>query len=179
MKHIMTALLTLMVTGLISGSALAKGAPLLGNLPASGHQLCGKSIQLQLAKDTDGRMLLGLKNKQNNNLDLFISNVAFNVPNSYARFVPVRFDQLSKNMIETHDSELDVIWGAAYDDKNVLRYKLALGNYTYSCSAIEAWPNDKANHLYGEPADSDQSASENVMTAEKNAKPAKIVKPKG
>lgn len=178
MKRAMTVLLPIMLTGLISNSALAQGAPLLGNLPASGHQLCGKTISLQLVKISDDMMILGIKNKQSNEMDLFMSSLPFTVPDTYAKFIPVRFDQLSKNFIPTQDNELDIIWGAAFNDKNTLEYKLALGNFTYSCSTPEAWPNDKANHLYGETPTDDHPASENVA-AEKKAKTTKTVKPKG
>ncbi|WP_233516590.1 hypothetical protein [Pantoea ananatis] len=178
MKRAMTALLPIILTTLVSNSALAQGVPLLGNLPASGHQLCGKTIRLQLVKNSDEMMILGIKNKQSNEMDLFMSSLPFTVSDTYARFIPVKFDQLSKTFIATHDDELDVIWGAALDDKNTLGYKLALGNFTYSCSAPEAWPNDKANHLYGEPPTDTHAASENVA-AEKNAKTTKTVKPRG
>ncbi|MCH9269321.1 hypothetical protein [Pantoea ananatis] len=95
-------------------------------------------------------MLLGLKNRESSEMDLFMSSVAFTADNTYSRFVPVKFDQLSKHFIETDNPALEVVWGAAIDDKNVLSYKLALGSYTYSCGDIESRPNDTAKQLYGE-----------------------------
>ncbi|PQK81338.1 hypothetical protein E2R52_04350 [Pantoea ananatis] len=150
MKRATTVFFLFLSTVLISNSALAERAPLLGNLPASGQQLCGKTIKLQLVKTSDNIMLLGLKNRESSEMDLFMSSVAFTADNTYSRFVPVKFDQLSKHFIETHNPALEVVWGAAIDDKNVLSYKLALGSYTYSCGDIESWPNDTANQLYGE-----------------------------
>ncbi len=157
MKPISKVLLTLTATGWLAGNVLAQPlrAPLLGNLQASAHQRCGQDITLQLLKTTDNIMLMGLKNRESGETDLFMSSSPFTADNSYSRFVPVKFDQLSKHFIETHNAVLEVIWGAAKDDKNVLRYTLALGSYTYSCGAIESWPNDTANQLYGEPDSSD------------------------
>ena len=58
-------------------------------------------------------MLMGMKNRESGETDLFMSSSPFTAVNTYSRFVPVKFDQLSKHFIETHNAALEVIWGAA------------------------------------------------------------------
>lgn len=126
---------------------------MIGNLPASAHQQCGKEITVQMAELESHKIVIGLVNKETKALDLFISENPLDVDKSYSKFLPVKFDNLSKSFITTGDNQIDIVWGASLDDAQNVKYHLALGNYVYQCAALKAWPNDKANDLYGETAD--------------------------
>jgi hypothetical protein len=146
-KVVLASLVFLSFTPAIS---FAQGAPELGDTRAFAHQQCGKDITLQIGNTAEGHAVIGLKNKNTGELDLFVSSSQFDITSSFSPFKPVKFDNLSKNLIETHDKDIDIVWGASHDEKQQNHHRLALGNYTYDCEKIIAWPNDKANDLYGE-----------------------------
>lgn len=147
-----------------AGSAFAAKVPMLGNLPASAHQLCGKDIAVQIAELDSDQILIGLVNKTTQNLDLFVSENPADVEKSYSKFLPVKFDSLSKSFIPTGDNQIDIVWGASLDGDQKVKYHLALGNYVYQCGALKIWPNDKANDLYGEPAEADAADEQTNQT---------------
>lgn len=136
--------------GFVPVQSFAQGAPEMGNTKAYAYQQCGKSIKLQISKTEDGHAVIGLNNKETGELDLFVSPSPFDIKSSFAQFKPVKFDNLSKNLIERVDEDIDIVWGTSHDDNQKSMHRLALGNYTYECKDIIVWPNDKANDLYGE-----------------------------
>ncbi|HDR2372834.1 TPA: hypothetical protein QCH90_004298 [Enterobacter asburiae] len=46
----------------------------LGNLRAEGHQICGKTIDVEVIRIDNRSILLGLKNNQIHSFDLFVSS---------------------------------------------------------------------------------------------------------
>lgn len=124
--------------------------PVMGDTKAQFHQLCGKDIDVELIKIDDKTMLMGLKNKQTNNLDLFISSEQSPGQIMISQFTPVKYDSLSKNYIPLDDQDLEIVWGSSEDDNKKITYNLTLGPKTYSCGARQQWPSEKADVLYGE-----------------------------
>lgn len=152
MKQSLFILLPLLaLTSIASAGALPRVAPELGNIHATAHQLCGEHITVQIAQSGDGYTLIGLNNKSSGRMDVFISDNPGEAGKSYSRFSPVTFDNLSSHFVKADTTDIDIVWGGAMDDKQAVKYQLALGNYTYQCDAMMAWPSDKANALYGEP----------------------------
>ena len=168
-------LLSIICISLSPFIAYTKGAPLVGATKATAYQKCGKDIILQIGRTKNGHVVLGLSNKMTKALDLFVSSSQINFNNSYSQFKSVKFDALSKSLIETNDDEIDIVWGMSKGNDSKTYYRLALGNHTYECTAIVKWPNDKANELYGEHSGSIESISDNKAvgnTEQKNLKPA-------
>lgn len=133
-----------------TAQALADGAPLVGNAPADAHQLCGKTIEIQIKNQPDGRQIIGLVNSKSHELDLFQSTTPPSPQGQYLKFVPIKYDQLSKNFIVQGDDTIDIIWGRTENEKKEASYALSLGSHVYPCGLIQKWPNEKANLLYGE-----------------------------
>lgn len=144
-KHLAVAL-----SVAISGPALADGAPLMGIYPADAHQVCGKDINLEIKYINSSRIIIGLVNHDTEGLDLFQSAGTVNSQAQYIRFVPVKFDQLSKDFLPQSDSTMDIVWGAVTQDNQQTAYNLSLGSHVYHCGEIEKWPNEEANKLYGD-----------------------------
>lgn len=142
--------------------SFSQGRETLGNLQASAHQLCGENISIQITNTDDSFTLIGLKNKTTKKMDLFISDNPGEIGKSYSRFTPVVFDNLSKLFLKSDSADIDIIWGGAINEKKEINYQLALGNYTYDCAGIVAWPSDKANELYGEVAAGASTLKENA-----------------
>lgn len=142
--------------------SFAQGREVLGNAQASAHQLCGKNISVQIANTDEGFTLIGLENKNTKKMDLFISDNQGETGKSYSRFTPVVFDNLSKLFLKSDAADIDIVWGGAINEKKETKYQLALGNYTYDCAGIVAWPNDKANELYGEVAAGEGALKDNA-----------------
>ncbi|MGX5098349.1 hypothetical protein [Enterobacter cloacae] len=141
---IMTTILFLPVTG------NAVGIPRMGELKAESHQICGKNIDVEVIMLENHSTLIGLENKQTHNLDLFLSSEQSPEEMNYAKFIPARYDNLSKSFIAREDNEIDIVWGSSKNDKGEVSYSLALGPQTYSCSPLQKWPSEKANEMYGE-----------------------------
>lgn len=161
MKQSLFILLPLLaLTSITSASAQQRLAPEMGNIHATAHQLCGENITVQIARSDDGFTVIGLNNKSTMKLDLFISDNPGEVGKSYSRFSPVTFDILSGHFVKADTTDIDIVWGGAVDDKQAVKYQLALGNYTYQCDALMDWPKDKANELYGEPLKETLAAGE-------------------
>ncbi|WP_312980314.1 hypothetical protein [Atlantibacter sp.] len=133
-----------------SGFAYAVEVPMLGDGKAEGHQICGKGIDVQIRKLNDNSLIIGLANNKTQHRDLFKS-LEQNAGNmKYSKFVPVRFDNLSKNFIEEEKPEIEIVWGSAINDKKEASYTLALGPKVYACGLLQKWPHEEANILYGE-----------------------------
>lgn len=124
--------------------------PVLGDSKAESHQICGKGIDLQIRKLNDNSLLIGLVNNKTHNRDLFKSQEPAIVDMKYAKFIPVRFDSLSKNFIVEEKPEIEIIWGNAVNEKKEASYTLALGPEVYDCGLLQKWPREEANVLYGE-----------------------------
>lgn len=133
-----------------AAQASAAGAPILGNTPADAHQLCGKTIEVQVKYLPDGKQIIGLMNSKSGDLDLFQSTTPQSPQGQYLKFVPIKYDQLSKNFIVQSDDTLDILWGRTENEKKEISYALSLGSHVYPCGIIQKWPNEKANMLYGE-----------------------------
>ncbi|HDR2622258.1 TPA: hypothetical protein QCI71_003159 [Enterobacter chuandaensis] len=127
--------------------------PTLGGIRAESHQICGKNIDVEIIRLDNNSTLLGLKNNQTHNIDLFLSPDQGTDELSYAKFTPARYDELSKNYIPQNDPELEVVWGSARDDNKQLIYTLALGPQVYNCTKLQKWPSVKANIMYGDVAE--------------------------
>lgn len=124
--------------------------PAMGDMKAQFHQVCGKSIDVELIKINDKTTLMGLKNKQTNNLDLFISPEQSPEKRMLSKFIPVKFDSLSKDYLPLDNQNIDILWGSSEDVNKKITYSLTLGLKTYSCGPLQKWPNEKADELYGE-----------------------------
>lgn len=166
-------LITLVCLILAPAFAIAKGAPELGNTKAFAHQKCGENTTLQIGNTAEGRTVLGLKNKTTGELDLFVSAVPFDITGSYSKFKPVKYDTLSKHLVETGDENIDIVWGASTTGENKTHHQLALGNYTYECSNLVLWPNDRANDLYGESVIDPETKNESVVKVNPKGKEQK------
>lgn len=143
--------LSLGIMMISSPYVLAKGAPELGDTRAFAHQFCGKNITIQIGNTTDNHAVLGLRNNNSGEIDLFVSATVFDINTSnFVPFNPVKFDHLSKTLVGIEKNDIDIVWGASQDKSKKNHYRLALGNYTYDCGNIILWPNDKANDVYGE-----------------------------
>lgn len=128
--------------------------PMLGHDKADSHQRCGDKIDVEVHTLDDHTTLLGLVNKQTHNMDLFISLDQSASQMAYSKFAPVKFDSLSGRYVPTDDKDIDIVWGSALDENKQISYSLALGPEVYTCSALQKWPDEKANQLYGEAAHS-------------------------
>lgn len=130
--------------------ASASSVPLLGDMKAESHQICGKNIDIQIRPMNDNSLIIGLMNNKTHTRDLFKSQEPNAIDMKFTKFVPVRFDNLSKTFIEEDKPEIEIVWGSARDDKKAVNFSLALGPQVYECGLIQKWPNDAANLLYGE-----------------------------
>lgn len=137
---------------LYSLSALAQAVeiPMIGDIKAESHQICGKSIEVQIRKMNDNSLIIGLMNNKTHNRDLFRSNEPTSNSMKYTRFVPVRFDSLSKAFIAEDKPDIDIVWGNYLNEKKEVKYSLALGPNVYECGLLQKWPSEVANVLYGE-----------------------------
>lgn len=133
-----------------SFNSIADSIPLLGNLKADSQQMCGKNINIQIKTVNDNLVIIGLKNKNTNKMDLFTSTSNIEPNFQYSKFTPVTFDSLSNRFIDVDDSELDIVWGSSLNEKKGLEFNLALGAHVYKCGLIQKWPSEKSNELYGE-----------------------------
>ena len=134
----------------ISGFTHAADIPVLGDGKAESHQICGKSIDVQIRRLNDDSLVIGLINNKTNKRDLFKSQEPVSAEMKYAKFVPVHFDNLSKNFVEEEKPEIEIVWGSAINDKKEADYTLALGPEIYDCGLLQKWPHEEANILYGE-----------------------------
>ncbi|WP_395305790.1 hypothetical protein [Enterobacter sp. ECC-019] len=124
--------------------------PIMGGLKAESHQICGKNIDVEVIMLENHSTLIGLENKQTHNLDLFLTSEQSSEGMNYAKFIPARYDNLSKSFVAREDNEIDIVWGSSKNDKDEVSFSLALGPQTYSCSPLQKWPSEKANEIYGE-----------------------------
>ncbi|TSJ50765.1 hypothetical protein FND52_19345 [Atlantibacter subterranea] len=147
MKHNPLLFLYLLFT---TGISYAAEIPVLGDGKAESHQVCGKSIDVQIRKLSDNFLLIGLVNNKTQSRDLFRSQEPVSVDLKYTKFIPVHFDNLSKNFIEEEKPEIEIVWGSAMNDKKEANYTLALGPEVYDCGLLQKWPHEAANILYGE-----------------------------
>ncbi|MGX5025782.1 hypothetical protein ACWKYF_02430 [Enterobacter asburiae] len=147
MKFQWVIMTTLLFIPLVSN---AGGIPRMGELKAESHQICGKNIDVEVIMLENHSTLIGLENKQTHNLDLFLSSEQSPEEMNYAKFIPARYDNLSKSFVAREDDEIDIVWGSSKNDKDEVSYSLALGPQTYSCSPLQKWPSEKANEIYGE-----------------------------
>ena len=134
----------------ISRFIYAADIPVLGDGKAESHQICGKSIDVQIRRLDDNTLVIGLINNKTQKRDLFKSQEPIGAEMKYAKFVPVHFDNLSKNFIEEEKAEIEIVWGSAMNDKKEANYTLALGPEIYECGLLQKWPHEEANILYGE-----------------------------
>lgn len=134
----------------LSQISYATEIPQLGGVKAERHQICGKGIDVEMVRLDNNSTLLGLKNNQTHNIDLFISPDQVSDELSYAKFTPAKYDELSKSYVTKEDPEIEIVWGSSRDENKQLSYTLALGPQVYSCTKLQKWPNEKANMVYGE-----------------------------
>ncbi|MDK9604607.1 hypothetical protein [Lelliottia wanjuensis] len=147
MKGKIAILAIFLASPIISNAA---DIPLLGNTKAQLHQLCGKALDVEIIKMDSKTTVMGLKNKQTNNFDLFMSSEQSPEQIIYSKFTPVKYDALSNNYIPTDDQDLDIIWGSSRDNSGKTSYSLTLGTKTYSCGILQPWPSERADEIYGE-----------------------------
>ncbi|WP_313080738.1 hypothetical protein [Atlantibacter sp.] len=133
-----------------SGYLYATGIPVLGDGKAESHQICGKSIDVQIRKLSDNSIVMGLMNNKTHKRDLFKSQEPVTAKMKYVKFAPVHFDNLSNNFIEEDKPEIEILWGSSMSDKKEANYTLALGPVLYECGLLQKWPHEEANILYGE-----------------------------
>ncbi|MEP8891125.1 hypothetical protein [Enterobacter roggenkampii] len=124
--------------------------PKLGDVKAQSHQICGNTIDVEVVTLDNRSTLLGLKNNQTHNIDLFVSSEQSPDQMNYSKFTPARYDELSKTYIATEDPDIEIVWGSSEDEKKQISYSLALGPEVYSCTKLQKWPSEKANNMYGE-----------------------------
>ncbi len=148
--HMKKFILIFLPSMIAASPCFASEAPLIGTSPADAHQVCGKKITLEIKTLSDKTQIIGLMNNTTNKLDLFQSTHPVDTSTQYAKFVPTKFDGLSKDFIPQNDDTIEIIWGAAAHDNQQIVYSLSLGSHVYNCGMIQKWPNEKANTLYGE-----------------------------
>ncbi|WP_157093352.1 hypothetical protein [Buttiauxella brennerae] len=145
-------LLFAMLVGCITTAWAAEPTPaMLGNITATLHQTCGKQIFIQVAemKGADaGRTIIGIKNNQTGDIDLFTSFSASN--KQYDKYQPVTFDNLSKTLVAMESERPPIVWGGAMTNLKGMEYSLALGSHVYQCSKLVPFESEVANDLYGE-----------------------------
>lgn len=128
----------------------------LGNMVATHRQICGKSIELNLADLNEpfwGQTLIGLKNNQSGEVDLFMSKTPTMEYRQYEQYDKVIFDSLSKNFIRA-PGNIAIVWGSSHVSmQKEESFSLAFGSYVYSCQKLEKLPDETANKLYGESND--------------------------
>lgn len=144
-KHVFQITL---LTGSLGIPFFSAGAPLLGKYTADAHQICGKGIDVELKKNGN-KLIIGLINHKTNRLDLFESSSSVSSEGQFVKFLPVRYDELSKTFILVNNKTLDIIWGSSVNDNKIV-YNLTLGSHVYNCGAIQKWPNEASDALYGE-----------------------------
>jgi hypothetical protein len=145
-------LLFAMLAGCITTAWAAEPTPaMLGNIKATLHQTCGKQIFIQVAEmkgSDEGRTVIGIKNNQTGNIDLFTSLSASS--KQYDKYQPVTFDNLSKTLVAMEDDRPPIVWGGAVTNLKGMEYSLALGSHVYPCSKLVPFESEVANDLYGE-----------------------------
>lgn len=147
-KHL---LFTVLISCITTAWAAEPTPAMLGNLKASLHQTCGKEIVVQIAEmegSDEGRIILGLKNNQTGNIDLFTSHNTSN--KQYDKYQPVNYDNLSKTLVILENDRPAVVWGGAVANLKGMEYSLALGSHVYPCTQLVPFENEIANDLYGE-----------------------------
>lgn len=151
-----TSLLLTLLAGCLNAAWAAEPAPaMLGNLKATEHQLCGKSIEIQSAAmkgKNAGRTIIALKNNKSGELDLFASTTENAANKQYDKYLPVKFDSLSRTFIEDSTGRPDIVWGGAINNLKGMEYSLALGSHVYACDGLQPFKGEVANDLYGEEA---------------------------
>lgn len=144
----------LFLTGLLMVSLYGNAEEIkLGNVVATHRITCGKTINIFFA-DLDypqsGHTLLGLKNKETGQIDLFLSNLPSSESKPYEKFSRVYFDSLSKNYVKT-SYNLSLVWGSARSTaKKEDEFRLAFGPRSYACGKYEILSDEIADKLYGE-----------------------------
>ncbi|WP_370611805.1 hypothetical protein [Klebsiella aerogenes] len=134
----------------ITTPVLASGAPLLGDVPADAHQLCGKDIDVQIKKWDGGGQIIGLMNKESHEINLFQATTLQSPEGQYLKFMPTKYDELSKRFVIQNDDTIDILWGGTENENHQMVYSLSLGSHVYDCGLIQKWPNETADKLYGE-----------------------------
>lgn len=133
-------------------------APYLGKNIAKEHQICGKSIEIQIAdigQEVNGnsKILLGLTNKKTGKLDLFMSQSEIGPERNYGTYHLVTYDALSDTYITPPGKPISLLWGSAMLAVKGISYSLALGTHVYPCQSPAVWPDETANDLYGDHED--------------------------
>ncbi|MDW4576898.1 hypothetical protein [Atlantibacter hermannii] len=123
---------------------------MIGDKKAESHQVCGKNIDVQIRKMNDDSIIISLMNNKTHDRDFFRSTEATSHTMKYSKFLPVRFDNLSKTFIAEDKPDIEIVWGNYLDEKKAVKYNLALGPQVYECGLLQKWPNETANLLYGE-----------------------------
>nr|WP_318384185.1 hypothetical protein [uncultured Enterobacter sp.] len=149
MKYKLTTFITIAAFPFL---AFATDVPMLGNIRAESHQVCGKKIEIQAVTLEDASVMIGILNKNSNEWDTFVSEKPMTKMFSFSKFQPVKFDALSQTFIKQENKKMFVLWGQSQDDKKGTNYTLSLGSHTYDCGQMQSWPEDLANDLYGEAA---------------------------
>jgi hypothetical protein len=124
----------------------------MGNLKSQEKQICGKTIEVQIAtegKNHPGKRLLGLKNNKTGKLDLFLSTIKTTDPQAYQHYDPVIYDALSGTFIPAAQDRPGISWGNSPNALHLAQYRLVLGSHVYNCSIPVQWPSELANELYG------------------------------
>ncbi|MEH4693643.1 hypothetical protein PO377_08860 [Atlantibacter hermannii] len=98
----------------------------------------------------DDSIIISLMNNKTHDRDFFRSTEATSHTMKYSKFLPVRFDNLSKTFIAEDKPDIEIVWGNYLDEKKAVKYNLALGPQVYECGLLQKWPNETANLLYGE-----------------------------
>lgn len=126
---------------------------MLGNVAATHRITCGKAISVLFADVSYpqyGHTLIGLKNKETNQIDLFLSSTSSSESRPYEKFNRVYFDSLSKSYVKT-SYKLSLIWGSARSTgQKEDQFRLAFGAHSYGCGKIETLSDEIADKLYGE-----------------------------
>lgn len=129
------------------------GEIMLGDVVATHRMTCGKAIDLLFADVSYpqyGHTLIGLRNKETDQIDLFLSSSASAESRPYEKFNRVYFDNLSKNYVKTAYN-LSLVWGAARaTGQKEDQFRLAFGEHSYACGKIVTLADEIAYKLYGE-----------------------------
>lgn len=162
-------ILPVILAGAVSLPALA-GTPVMGDREATAHQTCGRAIEVQIVqagRDGNGneQTVLGLTNRKTGRLDLFLSESPAGKEPGYSRYRQVVWDALSQTWLTPPGKAVYLLRGSSVVEMTGIRYSLSLGSHVYDCTAPEAWPDETADRLYGEPASGSEPAPDTTTVA--------------
>ena len=88
-------------------------------------------------------------NKKTGETDTLVSAGEAPKNNAFNRYLPARYDALSRQYLLIEGQDIDVTFGNDLGPNGQSTYRLSLGYHTYSCSQQKVL-SDWANILYGD-----------------------------